>query len=65
VLELVSSARTAFTGISEVSTMSIDCRTPLSRSSKSAAVNPAAGFRPSVTSTSTRTPRARDEKACF
>ena len=46
VLALVSSASTTFNGISAVSTSSIVCTTPLSRSSKSAAASPPTGLPP-------------------
>jgi hypothetical protein len=65
VLSLVSRARIALIGMSEVSTTSTVWTTPLSRSSKSEAVRPATGVRPSVTRTSTRTPSVRDEKVCL
>ena len=62
---LMSSASTALTGTSDGSMTSTDCRTPLSRSSKSAAVRPPTYTLPLVTRTSTWTPSVPDTKrAC-
>jgi len=54
-LLLVSSMSSMLNETSSIVTLSIDCGTPLSTTSKSAAVSPPTGLLPLVSSMSTRT----------